>query len=188
MPGRKDIGGCLGTSFGAKNWMSLDVCGLLGVSFSWFVHFYALIVIGVLLISNSLLATAIYFAFYLPTSLLAMASLYRAWTTDPGAVPMGARPLTLVRRASTHSLTGNNDEKSGEPKRRRAVRRCHKCDDNYKPPRAHHDSVTGRCIVKFDHFWYDCLRGIMESYRLLYCCYSPISCCCHLFLFLFRLL
>lgn len=34
----------------------------------------------------------------------------------------------------------------------RGVRRCRKCNDNFKPPRAHHDSVTGRCIVKLDHF------------------------------------
>jgi len=34
----------------------------------------------------------------------------------------------------------------------RGVRRCRKCKDNFKPPRAHHDSVTGRCIVKLDHF------------------------------------
>ena len=161
MGGRKDIFGAIGTSFQARRWLSLDVCGLFGVSFSWFVHFYALIVIGMLLISNSLVASSIYFVFYLPTSFLAMASLYRAWTTDPGAVPMGARPLTIVRRASTQSLTGGGDNnasngKNGGQQRRRAIRRCHKCDDNYKPPRAHHDSVTGRCIVKFDHFcpWY----------------------------------
>ena len=154
MAGRQDLCRAVGTSFEAKRWLSLDLCGLFGVGFSWFVHFYALIVNGAVLISNSLLASSIYFAMYLPTSFLAMISLYRAWTTDPGAVPMGARPLTIVRRASTQSLTESNN--STEPQRRRGVRRCHKCDDNYKPPRAHHDSVTGRCIVKFDHFcpWY----------------------------------
>lgn len=36
--------------------------------------------------------------------------------------------------------------------RKKGVRRCRKCRNNYKPPRAHHDSVTGRCISKFDHF------------------------------------
>jgi len=208
MAGRKDLWGCVGTSFRAKRWLSLDVCGLLGVSLSWSVHFYALIVIGALLISNSLLATSVYFALYVPTSLLAMASLYRAWTTDPGAVPMGARPLTLVRRASTHSLSGNNggdnngssssnnnnddDDKnqSGEPpKRRRAVRRCHKCEDNYKPPRAHHDSVTGRCIVKFDHFcpWYVWKISntrlwliVGRVFRMVLLCLNP-TCSSHIF-------
>lgn len=159
MTGRKDLCGAVGTSFGARRWLSLDVCGLLGVTFSWSIHWYALAVNGLLLISNSLAATTIYFAMYWPTALLAMASLYRAWTTDPGAVPLGARPLTIVRRASTQSLTGtegDNNNVTTAPRRRRGVRRCHKCNDNYKPPRAHHDSVTGRCIVKFDHFcpWY----------------------------------
>lgn len=154
MPGRNDLCGSIGTSFSAQRWLSLDVCGLLGVSFSWSVHFYALIVNGALLISNSILASCIYFALYIPTSILALISLYRAWTTDPGAVPMGARPLTIVKRASTCSLNGDNGSSSGSvtPQRQRGVRRCHKCNDNYKPPRAHHDSVTGRCIVKFDHF------------------------------------
>lgn len=56
---------------------------------------------------------------------------------------MGARPLTKFRRSSS--------SRELRPKQR-GTRRCHKCNDNYKPPRAHHDSVTGRCIVKMDHF------------------------------------
>mmetsp|Transcript_1920 Transcript_1920/g.3790 ORF Transcript_1920/g.3790 Transcript_1920/m.3790 type:complete len:436 (+) Transcript_1920:376-1683(+) len=198
MPGRKDLCGAVGTSFHAKQWLSLDACGLFGVSFSWFVHFYALIVCGALLISDSLVATSIYFALYVPTSFLAMASLYRAWTTNPGAVPMGARPLTLVRRASTQSLSGN---KSGDnnktttpgepPRRRRAVRRCHKCEDNYKPPRAHHDSVTGRCIVKFDHFcpWVGNSIGAMNhKFFCLFLFYTALSCIISLFLLLIRVI
>lgn len=173
MPGRQECCG-YGTSYEAMHWRTLDACGLFGVSFSWLVHFYALAVNGGLLISNSILACSIYFAMYIPTAMLAMMSLYKAWTTNPGAVPMGARPLTIVRRASTQSFNGgdassaggnsngNTDNNNNIPattsSRRRGVRRCHKCDDNYKPPRAHHDSVTGRCIVKFDHFcpWYVC--------------------------------
>jgi hypothetical protein len=74
-------------------------------------------------------------------------------TSDPGSVPMGARPLVTVRRASTASLDGSNSNIGGgsSKKRNRALRRCPKCNDNFKPARAHHDSVTGRCIVKFDH-------------------------------------
>lgn len=56
--------------------------------------------------------------------------------TDPGAVPMGARPLITVRRAPSGELRDTTSN--------RAIRRCHKCNDNYKPNRAHHDSVTGR--------------------------------------------
>ena len=55
---------------------------------------------------------------------------------------MGARPLTTFRRSRSQQ----------ELRPQRGTRRCHKCNDNYKPPRAHHDSVTGRCIVKLDHY------------------------------------
>ena len=153
MGGRSDI--CrsfCGTSFHAKRWMSLDTCGFFGISLSFGVHVFALTVIATQLISNSLVAAVIYFALYIPVAILAMASLYMAWTTNPGAVPLGARPLVTVRRAS--SMNSNNSDSniiSEATTTRRAIRRCHKCQDNYKPPRAHHDSVTGRCIVKFDH-------------------------------------
>lgn len=30
--------------------------------------------------------------------------------------------------------------------------RCDRCCGNFKPPRAHHNHITGRCIVKFDHY------------------------------------
>ena len=112
-----------------------------------------------------------------------------AWTTDPGAVPMGARPLIKVKRAGENVKNddedGSNDnketgggngggdddendklaaakqdgsntdkkKKKKKKKKERAIRRCAKCNDNFKPPRAHHDSVTGRCVVKMDHFW-----------------------------------
>lgn len=56
---------------------------------------------------------------------------------------MGARPLTTFRRSSSSQELRPS---------KRGTRRCHKCNDNYKPPRAHHDSVTGRCIVKMDHY------------------------------------
>jgi hypothetical protein len=52
-----------------------------------------------------------------------------------------------VKRASSGEVAESNG------RRDRAIRRCHKCNDNFKAPRAHHDSVTGRCIVKFDHYW-----------------------------------
>lgn len=55
--------------------------------------------------------------------------------------------------AAAAVFLGKNNTSSSPSKRRRGIRRCRKCNDNYKPPRAHHDSVTGRCIVKFDHFW-----------------------------------
>jgi hypothetical protein len=142
--------GSTGTSFRARRWLSLDPCGCSGVLLSWSVHFYALVIIPLKITSNSVIATLLYFAVYIPASLLAMTSLLQAWTTNPGAVPMGARPLTIVRRASSslsaHS-SGSGENGNLQVQNQRGVRRCHKCNDNYKPPRAHHDSVTGRWYV-----------------------------------------
>jgi len=90
---------------------------------------------------------------------MALASLFMAWTTNPGAVPIGARPLP-ESRSTNDGEDEENDlaplktiaESAFSKVRGRGIRRCNKCNGNYKPPRAHHDSVTGRCIVKMDHF------------------------------------
>ena len=173
---RRDFCG-FGTSFESKRWFSLNLGGLVGVSMSWSVHLFALITVYMKLLENSPMSSFLYWVLYVPVASLAMVSLFKAWTSDPGAVPLGARPLTIVRRAtsmnSTNSNSSNVSNRESNPEAQgngssdhssspltmtpppvpsRAVRRCHKCLDNYKPPRAHHDSVTGRCIVKFDHF------------------------------------
>lgn len=51
--------------------------------------------------------------------------------TDPGSVPHDAIPLA----------SATEEEK---------LRVCLKCG-HYKPPRAHHCSECGRCIVRMDH-------------------------------------
>lgn len=142
--GRSDLCcGRIGTSFRARRWLSLDPCGFLCITLSLSVHVFALVTITLKLISNSNVARGLFFGVYIPTAILALSSLWMAWTTNPGAVPMGARPLTTFRRSGS--------ELALRPTQR-GTRRCSKCNDNFKPPRAHHDSVTGRCIVKMDHY------------------------------------
>lgn len=191
-------GRSIGTSFDSKTWLSLDPCGLLGVMCSWSVHIYALTIVSVKLLSNSPMAVTIFVGLYLPAAVLAMTSLFKAWTTDPGAVPLGARPLTIVRPSSSNdSLGSGRSNKTGEstdPLSQpalppRAMSRCHKCDDNYKPPRAHHDSVTGRCIVKFDHFcpWVGNAIGVRNhKFFCLFLFYTAITCLLSMFLLLLR--
>ena len=245
MTGASLCNGRLGTSFQSKRWLSLDSCGLVCVSFSYSLHIFALVTINHNLISDQIFSQVVYYVLYIPVAILALCNLFMAQHSDPGVVPLGARPLPVVcspvssptatatapaavteggedisssailarmtssnNGSSSHDI-GNgsvspsmlaneeeddddengfddNDSKSllvsasrvdrGEQsglsqsreaasflgddnsdlsptKRRRGIRRCRKCNDNYKPPRAHHDSVTGRCIVKFDHFW-----------------------------------
>jgi hypothetical protein len=145
MGGRKDIRACLGsqvfgTSFEATRWRSLDCCGCLGVTATLCVHLFAYVTIAINLVEGSMLSTALFLLVYTPVAILAVASLYMAWSTDPGAVPLGARPLVTVKRA------GSIQDPASSNSRQRALRRCHKCNDNFKPSRAHHDSITGRCI------------------------------------------
>lgn len=178
MGGRNDIcGGKIGTSFEAKRWLSLDVCGVIGITLSFSVHIFAFMVICSHLIADSLIANAVFIILYLPAFSLALASLFMAWTSDPGCVPMGAQPLVTVKRASSAAAGGDID--SGSNNRARALRRCPKCNDNFKPGRAHHDSVTGRCVVKFDHFcpWVGNAVGAMNhKFFVLFIGYTMSSC------------
>ena len=160
-----------------------------------------------------------------------------AWSTDPGAVPMGAKPLDHpsyqyeqpsqqtprcdieaggqddkseydpfsqpltfyppVPVVNTESLTSRLSEGTNgsvlssnaslaaiqqhEQKiASKAVRRCRKCNDNFKPPRAHHDSVTGRCIVKMDHYcpWIgNAVGATNHKFFLLFLLYTFLCCC-----------
>jgi len=77
---------------------------------------------------------------------------------------MGARPIPANLAAESDSIVTERDNQRGGLRRRRGIRRCRKCNDNYKPARAHHDSVTGRCVVKMDHYcpWVGNAVGIMN--------------------------
>jgi hypothetical protein len=132
------LGGRYGTDFDARRWWSLSAMGTLGLCTSLGTHVFAARIVLEELQTNRT-HQLVTWILYVPCLVLALVSLLMASTTNPGAVPLGARPLTVVRPSSSIES-------------RKAVRRCQKCQDNYKPPRAHHDSVTGRCIVKFDHY------------------------------------
>jgi hypothetical protein len=166
MPGRSEC--CsYGTSFEAKRWLSLDPCGFVCMSCSFGIHIYATTIIALFLIRGSLFSEILFGAIYLPLMTLAVLSLVKAWRTDPGSVPMGARPLTTVKKAT------------GTPSKQRAIRRCPKCNDNFKPARAHHDSVTGRCIVKFDHYcpWVgNAVGALNHKFFVLFIGYSLCTC------------
>jgi DHHC palmitoyltransferase len=176
MPGRRELfNSLIGTSFVARYWLSLEPTGFLGILVSYGAHVFALFTLHAMS-EKSLFLRYMFVLFYVPCSILAMASLFQANITDPGAVPLGARPFVRVRR-------------SGEVVPQRAIRRCHKCQNNYKPDRAHHDSMTGRCIVKFDHFcpWINNAVGALNhKHFCLFLLYTAISCLLSLFLIVCR--
>ena len=174
--------GKIGTEFGSDRWGSWNGQGWICGSLSILTHVWCARSVVHRVISHSILAQVIFGAFYVPCATLALWSLAMAWTTNPGTVPLGARPLLLPSEeedAASSSATVStpavqtttspeleetqplqlNQEQQTQlsptaptSSLQRGMRKCRKCNDNYKPPRAHHDSVTGRCIVKFDHF------------------------------------
>lgn len=146
---------------------------------------FATTVIALYLISDSSVAQSVFGIIYLPLTILAIWSLVKAWRTNPGAVPMGARPLTTVKRAQGSSTTTEEQREL-----QRSIRRCHKCNDNYKPPRAHHDSVTGRCIVKFDHYcpWVgNAVGALNHKFFCLFIGYSASTCIMSIFFIVLRM-
>jgi hypothetical protein len=171
--------GKIGTEFGSDRWGSWNGQGWICGSLSILTHVLCARSVVHRVISHSILAQVLFGAVYVPCATLALWSLAMAWTTNPGTVPLGARPLLLpseedaesaaasiLQKASleleeTQPLQQKQEQQQQQAKvlstassssLQRGMRKCRKCNDNYKPPRAHHDSVTGRCIVKFDHF------------------------------------
>jgi DHHC palmitoyltransferase len=168
-----------------KHWLNLDCCGLICALFTYFLHGFGVYAVNFVLLppwmSNSYtIATAtthdsgettaadtvrtlsffgLFHTFgFLFVSFMAIASHFYAMTTDPGAVPPDAKPLSLhggtdddsaetglsVRPQEMQSLM---DPLPTPPGVKRLCRRC----KTFKPQRAHHCSVCQRCIIKMDH-------------------------------------
>jgi DHHC palmitoyltransferase len=90
--------------------------------------------------------------------------------TPPPPPPLQTLPLAHASVSSTSSSSTSQQ---------RAIRRCPKCNDNFKPPRAHHDSVTGRCVVKFDHYcpWINNAVGALNHKLFcLFLLYTALTC------------
>lgn len=75
---------------------------------------------------------------------LSLWSHLKTMLSDPGAVPKYAHPISLDISDPTATITI-----------------CGRCD-GYKPPGAHHDSTSNRCISRMDHFcpWMNNAIGI----------------------------
>lgn len=193
-------GSSYGTSFHSKRWLSLDICGLLGATCSLGIHILAWVTIVVEFYNTKNVLIWIWIVCYTASSIMALLSLFQAWTTDPGAVPLGARPLTIVRPAQSRTTTRREGQQQQETDvesantsttttTTRSLSRCHKCNDNYKPPRAHHDSVTNRCIVKFDHFcpWVgNAIGALNHKFFCLFIFYTSLCCWMSMGLLIFK--
>jgi len=204
-----------GTSAFDENWLNLDCCGLFCAFFTYCLHMYGCYAVCFILIPpwmsyvaadgiRSLTAMGHFHRFaFCSVAAMAIASHFKAMTTDPGAVPPDAIPLpdpstsssvsdvssSLGEEGRTNSSAGGSgtDISNGQtealiPKHRqpqaRGRRLCRRCN-SYKPQRAHHCSVCKRCIIKMDHHcpWVNNCVGIgNHKYFLLFIFYTCLSC------------
>ncbi|KAJ1419146.1 Palmitoyltransferase, DHHC domain [Sesbania bispinosa] len=98
--------------------------------------------------------------------------------TDPGRVPSNWRPKIDEEIGDVDPLVEESSGSPlnvvvGEPDHRR-IRYCRKCNQ-FKPPRCHHCSVCGRCVLKMDHhcIWVvNCVGALNYKYFLLFLFYT----------------
>ena len=136
-----------GTSADARVWLCLDCCGLVCAMCSQAIILFSVCAVGSDVWSHGAgaLTPAVHLPLFVAVGALASGSHLRAMLSDPGAVPKCAAPL--ARDGERARLAAS----AASGYRTRAKGWCHRCA-SYKPPRAHHDSVTNRCIVKMDHY------------------------------------
>jgi hypothetical protein len=77
-------------------------------------------------------------------------------TTDPGAVPKDAIPLD-------DDMQENDLEANANKKENPYVKYCKRCHA-FKPIRAHHCSICGRCIVKMVSSERPCVGAIRDLF------------------------
>lgn len=161
-----------GTSHNAKCWLCTDTCGLVCASLTFF-----LIVFSMYTMTNQVMATVtvlpgLHVVAFNAVGVMAVVSHLKAMLSDPGAVPKNAEPLPGDSSRLKEAMA------QGASHRKRAKGFCHRCMA-YKPPRAHHCNVTGRCVVKLDHYcpWTNNAIGVRNhKFFLLFILYTFLLC------------
>ncbi|CAH9118068.1 unnamed protein product [Cuscuta europaea] len=94
--------------------------------------------------------------------------------TDPGGVPPNWKPSFDEERGDTDPLTASECISLPAGAAHSTIRFCKKCNQ-LKPPRCHHCSVCGRCVLKMDHHcvWVvNCVGALNYKYFLLFLFYT----------------
>uniref|UniRef100_A0A6M2ELK8 S-acyltransferase n=1 Tax=Populus davidiana TaxID=266767 RepID=A0A6M2ELK8_9ROSI len=161
--------------------MIVLVLGIIGVTY------YVVVVAnyGPALFHGGLDSFIAFLVLVLFHSLLVMLlwSYFATVLTDPGGVPPNWRPSIDEESGDADPLVGlgyegtdlglNQPATFGEPANPQ-LRVCRKCNQ-FKPPRCHHCSVCGRCILKMDHHcvWVvNCVGALNYKYFLLFLFYT----------------
>ncbi len=120
--------GC-GTGDSHKYWLNLEPCGLICASLTWCIVLYCETAVAGLTLgtwyADAVWLGRLHFTLFTILATLGLTSHARAMLSNPGACPKNSHPTTSAGWAKT----------------------CQKCE-NHKPPRAHHCSICGRCIIK----------------------------------------
>ncbi|KAI3701028.1 hypothetical protein L2E82_45670 [Cichorium intybus] len=158
--------------------MILVVLGVVGVSY----YAVVLSIYGPALTSgglDSVIALAVLIMFHILLVML-LWSYFSVVLTDPGSVPPNYRPIVDEERGDVDRLTLTGSEfnplTSPDPTNAR-IRYCRKCNQ-IKPPRCHHCSVCGRCVLKMDHHcvWVvNCVGAQNYKYFLLFLFYTILE-------------
>ena len=147
----------LSPPFQTHSSQSVDCCGLCMCIVTWFLIGYAVVVVSDILYHwmGFTVEAAVLEGVMVLLAAMCYLSHFRAMTTNPGAIPQGARPLPAKE----------DYEKQDDPSKKDIPYKswCKRCA-SYKPPRAHHDSCTDRCVSKMDHFcpWVNNCVGVLN--------------------------
>lgn len=188
--------GC-GTGFDNKHWMNTEPCGVICGFMTWGLLIYGMYASSFYVILPWL-GTSFWGLFHLlgfnGMSILGMYSHLAVMLTDPGSVPKECVPLEDdvqeidFRQAN---LEGGVDSYNAQMNRNRTSSRshipvtikkyrkyCKRCKA-FKPIRAHHCSICGRCVIKMDHHcpWVNNCVGIgNQKLFLLFLFWVNLTC------------
>lgn len=121
---------------------------------------------------DSLIAIAVLVPFH-GLLMMLLWSYFSVVFTDPGCVPPNWRPTIDEERGESQPLTVP-EHGGGQVDPHLKIRFCRKCNQ-LKPPRCHHCSVCGRCVLKMDHHcvWVvNCVGALNYKYFLLFLFYT----------------
>eukprot|EP00050_Salpingoeca_kvevrii_P009095 m.307101 g.307101 ORF g.307101 m.307101 type:complete len:273 (+) comp19712_c0_seq1:42-860(+) len=147
-------------------WLNKDCCGLFCVGFCYSLVFAgASGVFSVLHFDRPV--DNLHFLVVCSLLGLSLVSHFKAMTTNPGTVPVipAGEPLEIIDRKDPQWRDGE------------LVTTCRKCPA-YKPYRAHHCSICGRCIRMMDHHcpWVNnCVGENNQKYFVLFVSYICLS-------------
>ncbi|XP_067938222.1 palmitoyltransferase ZDHHC3-A-like [Watersipora subatra] len=148
-----------------------DICGFICIGMTYAAVIYADYVVTLHMILGSLgengsIWAPINTVIFNTLIFLLIISHIRAVTCDPGMVPLPSTPIDLKLLHATQQKGGMDGWTV-----------CNKCR-TYRPPRAHHCRICGRCIQKMDHHcpWVNnCVGEYNQKFFIMFLFYVGVA-------------